>query len=363
MKRWLLVLLIALSFVTQFQLQVAVSVGESQYFTSYHQAVNHDIAFGALLPLHSRDKGGICGSPKRQEGFLWLHALQYAVEDVNRKWDARRFNASLTLTVCDTCNDEQIALEQALDLAYTYRKKLGGGDDLKPVLGVISSSQNKDASTLLGLFKVPQIIFGKDNNTPDSPGDILQSVSIGYYKARALADLVKYFTWSAVSVVYSTEHQDDFEIFLRISNIEKLCVAVKVLLSGEGTHSVSYEQTIVKLLSEPASTIVILFTDDRETKKILKSKCLGRRHALLTKYNEFSIFFLHLVRIPTAKINCPSTGTGQVFRSFRFPTQSLTTYKIAWSKIRRETDPTLLADGSLDNRWRRTISFVYYGVF
>lgn len=273
--------------IAEFWMQIVVLGSQSQYFPGYSQvpsSLNQDIAFGALLPLHFKDKNGGCGSPKHQQGFLWLHALQYAVEEVNRKWNRRSLNASLTLNVRDTCNDEQIALEQALDLANRYRKKVDiddASDDLKPVLGVISSSQNKDASTLLGLFKVPQIIFGNERNAPENPNEILQSVSVGFYKARALADLIKYFTWSAVSVVYSAANQDDFEIFLRISSIEKLCVAVTVMLSAEETNSARFERTMVKLMSEPASTVVILFTNDEETKELLQSKYVGRIHNFL----------------------------------------------------------------------------------
>ena len=274
-------LVVIASFVT-FWLQVCVLGSESQYFPSQSEVFSppkRDIAFGALLPLHFKDKLGRCGSPKRQEGFLWLNALKYAVNEVNTKWNRQLYNASLTLKVRDTCNDGQIALEQALDLANRYRKKAEissteQGNDFKPVLGVISASQNKDASTLLGLFKVPQIIIGREGTVPETSNDILQSVSVGFYKARALADLIKYYTWSAVSVIYSSNNQDDYETFLRISNIEKLCIAVTVQLSTREIDSTRFQRALEKLLSEPQSTAVILFTGDAETKELLQCKCV-----------------------------------------------------------------------------------------
>ena len=274
-------LVVITSFVT-FWLQVCVLGSESQYFSYQSEAFSppkRDIAFGALLPLHFKDKLGRCGSPKHQEGFLWLNALKYAVNDVNTKWNRQLYNASLTLKVRDTCNDGQIALEQALDLANRYRKKAEissrvQDNNFKPVLGVISASQNKDASTLLGLFRVPQIIIGREGTVPETSNDILQSVSVGFYKARALADLIKYFTWTAVSVIYSANNQDDYETFLRISNIEKLCIAVTVQLSTREIDSTRFQRALEKLLSEPQSTAVILFTGDAETKELLQCKCV-----------------------------------------------------------------------------------------
>ena len=259
-------------------------LGNNNLYFSYHSQASplrRDIAFGALLPLHVKDELERCGSAAiHQQGFLWLNALKYAVEEVNRKWSRQLNNTSLTLKVRDTCNDEQIALEQALDLANSYRRTVeisssrqdNAGGDIKQIFGVISASQNKDASTLLGLFKVPQIIFGTDGTVPQNSDDILQSVSVGFYKARAIADLIKYFTWSAVSVVYSSNCQDDYEIFLRISNIEKLCIAVTARLAAGEMDSTRFERVLAKLGTEPQSTAVILFTGDTETNELLQCK-------------------------------------------------------------------------------------------
>lgn len=277
-------LVLVTSFVT-FSSPVFVLGGKNLYFSDHSQAalsLKREIAFGALLPLHVKNELERCGSPKHQEGFLWLNALKYAVEEVNRNWNRHFYNASLTLKVRDTYNDGQITLEQALDLANRYRKTVeisssrqdNARDDIKPILGVISASKNKDASTLLGLFKVPQIIFGREETVPQNSIEILQSVSVGFYKARALADLIKSFTWGAVSVIYSTNNRDDYEIFLRISNIEKLCIAVTVQLTAGEMDSTRFERVLAKLSSEPQSTAVILFTGDAETRQLLQCKCM-----------------------------------------------------------------------------------------
>ena len=244
---------------------------------SYRSQDDKDIAFGALLPLRSKDKLGRCETPAYTEGILWLRALNYAVKEVNRRW-TKEFNASFRLTIRDTCNDEQIALEKALEFAKGYRNRDLGEtiireenateDLIKPVLGVISASRNQDASVLLSLFKVPQVIFGRGKTAVDNSKNILRSISVGFYRARALTDLVKYFSWEAVSVVYSPTHQDDFETFLRISRIENLCVALTVKLSDD------YEPVVDKLLSEPQSTVVFLFTTEEETSTLQQSKCI-----------------------------------------------------------------------------------------
>lgn len=284
MQRYLPLIQAIITSIVTFRSENCASESANQYSQVY-SSINRDVvAFGALLPLHFKDHRGICKTAGHSEGYLWLSALNYAVEDVNRKWK-RTFNASLTLKVRDTCNDGQIALEQALDFTNGYRSEADGKskrrqenitNDLTPVLGVISASHNQNASTLLSLFKVPQIIFGKGKFVVENSKDMLQSVSVGFYKARALADLVKYFTWNAVSAVYSPPYEDDFETFLRISTIENLCVAVKVYLSaGGGNSSDEFESAVDKIFSEPQSNVVILFTGEVETTALIKSKLIA----------------------------------------------------------------------------------------
>ena len=280
MQRHLTIIQAIITTIVTFRSENCASESANQQSQVYSSINKEIVAFGALLPLHFKDHLGRCKTAIHNEGFLWLNALNYAVEDVNREWK-RTVNVSLTLKVRDTCNNGQIALEQALDFANGYRNEADGKskrrqekitNDLTPVLGVISASQNQDASTLLSLFKVPQIIFRKGKSVVENSKDILQSLSVGFYKALALADLVKYFTWSAVSLVYSSPYQDDFETFLRISSIENLCVAVKVYLSADGVNSSAFESAVDKIFSEPQSTVVILFTGEAETTALIKSK-------------------------------------------------------------------------------------------
>lgn len=62
-------------------------LGSKNLYFSYHSqassSLRREIAFGALLPLHVKDELERCGSaPKHKQGFLWLNALKYAVEEV-----------------------------------------------------------------------------------------------------------------------------------------------------------------------------------------------------------------------------------------------------------------------------------------
>lgn len=253
--------------------------------TRDYASTNKIVVFGALLPLRARNHFGKCEKLKDDKATLWLSALNYAVDDVNRIWKMK-FKSTLTLKVRDTCSDEQEALEQALDFAGGFRsgststlvtqENISNSDISGPALGVISVSFHEDASTLLSLFKVPQVVFGKgETGAKKEAKNIFQSISVGFYKAKALAHLVKYFGWSAISVVYTISYKDDFESFMRISRIENLCIAVKVNLSIAGeTNYLGLESAVHKLFAEPQSTVVILFTGEEETQELLKSKLI-----------------------------------------------------------------------------------------
>ena len=99
------------------------SGNENRYYsrrTRYHASTNKIVVFGALLPLRARNHFGKCEKLKDDKATLWLSALNYAVDDVNRIWKMK-FKSTLTLKVRDTCSDEQEALEQALDFAGGFR--------------------------------------------------------------------------------------------------------------------------------------------------------------------------------------------------------------------------------------------------
>ena len=269
---------LVVSFIVHFLVSAAILFSSKSSFAFQFDgssvSVNIDVVLGALLPLHVRENQGECGASRNQDGLLWLNALKYAVNEVNKDW-TWPVNVSLNLLVRDTYKDGQIALEQALEFVnrknehrtLTHQTKARNYEyGFRPVVAVISATENKDASTLLGLFKVPEVIFTKMTKVQYSK-DSLQSLSVRFYKARALVDLITQFAWSAVSVVYSETNSNDFFTFLRISRIEKKCIAVAVRLTA-GNSSSNYERVLDELSSEPHTRVTILFTEANETKEL-----------------------------------------------------------------------------------------------
>lgn len=64
--------------------------------------------------------------------------------------------------------------------------------------------------------------------------DILYLILVSFYKVKVFVDLVKYFSWSVVLVMYLLFYKDDFEFFWRILRIENLCIVVEVVFGIVG---------------------------------------------------------------------------------------------------------------------------------
>ena len=235
-----------------------------------------DVIVGALLSIRQKDEYGSC-SKTRQESMLWIDALNFALDEINS--NERPYNISFGLEVRDTCADGEEALEQALGLIRDRKQdgvmprtpnqaKVGRMHPSRPVIGVIWDSANEDIATLFGLFKVPHVSFTRRAGSLSQYS--FNSISVEYYQALALADLVRYFAWSSISLVYSTRNYRVFSTFQQVSGVDGICVASTIEVNEKelGNFSVA----IQRLLSELQTRVVILFTTLDHTAGLLKGK-------------------------------------------------------------------------------------------
>ena len=209
--------------------------------------------------------------------FVLSISLNFALDEINS--NEHPYNISFGLEVRDTCADGEEALEQALGLIRDRKQdgvmprtpnqaKVGRMHPSRPVIGVIWDSANEDVATLFGLFKVPHVSFTRRAGSLSQYS--FNSISVEYYQALALADLVRYFAWSSISLVYSTRNYRVFSTFQQVSGVDGICVASTIEVNEKelGNFSVA----IQRLLSELQTRVVILFTTLDHTAGLLKGK-------------------------------------------------------------------------------------------
>lgn len=244
---------------------VTISSSFSDLLSESFMHIDGDVIVGALLPIREKKFGSSCKN-FNENTLVLVDSLHYAIADVNSRSDFLT-NFSLGLEIRDTCSEERVA-HQALDFVRGSKLKTKNStneDQTKPVVGVISESLNKEIVTLLQMFNVPHIGF-KEGSVLSSTKETVRfgTVSIGFYKALALVDLLKNFkSWHSVSVVYSNRLQEEFKIFDALADESNICLSLTSDLGKLGVNG-----TLKQLLTEPVSSVVLLFTMHVETIEI-----------------------------------------------------------------------------------------------
>ena len=226
--------------------------------------IDGDVIIGALLPIRGSEDGLSCHRTK-ESALVWVDSLHYAVAEINSNSNILT-NVSLGIEVRDTCSEKISAPHQALDFVRGARMRAldsnASREKVKPIIGVITESPNKEVLTLLEMFNVPHISFA-EQLAHDSLKETVSfgSVSFHFYRALALIDLIKSFkNWSSVSVVYSNRLHGGFKTFEKLAGDSEICLSLRSDLDNLGINS-----SVSQLLSEAASSVVVLFSSREQT--------------------------------------------------------------------------------------------------
>ena len=189
-----------------------------------------DILIGGLFPVHENQKSGNLHCKKSIQfarGIQRVEAMKYAIEKLNEKplgsymkpvEYPHKLGIRVGAVIKDTCGSPNYAQQQSLDFVMASLSQSVGGkytcssgnnsslDHFPAVVGASSSSVSVQVANLLGLFHVSQV-------SPASTGYSLsdkkeypfftRTVPPDKFQAAAIVDIVHYFKWSYVHLVYS----------------------------------------------------------------------------------------------------------------------------------------------------------------
>ncbi|XP_028399442.1 metabotropic glutamate receptor 3-like isoform X2 [Dendronephthya gigantea] len=245
-----------------------------------HRAVRigGNITLGGLFPIHSDDRNGKCSSINGVLGIQRLEAMIYAIKRINTEGKILP-GINLGLSAFDTCSSETTALDRTVEEFITDQRcdddenGAVGGRQVVGVVGPLYSSVSVQVAHLLRLFKMPQISY---DSTSSELSDntkyeyFLRTVPSDLLQARAIVDILKYFGWSYVSVVYSDDSYGRNGIEGLSKEMEKkdICIAVRGKIS-QPEDDEKMEKIINELLAETHARVVVVFCSKKETIKSL----------------------------------------------------------------------------------------------
>ncbi|XP_035705596.1 metabotropic glutamate receptor 3 isoform X2 [Folsomia candida] len=256
-----------------------------------------DFILGALFPIHRRGSGNdVCGEIQLEDGVQLLEALLFTVDNINKNnailpgirlgvLGQHRSDILRTRTL-DTCDSGFIAMERSLDFVKgfishynEYHEREFHCDNGSPakfmsgqfdrVIGVIggqSSSVSIHVAGLLRLFKIPQISY---MSTSPQLSDrerfpyFFRTVPSDVNEAAAIIDILRYFNWTYVAVVYSDSEYGVhcYEALRDFAANDSICFTTPQRVIRYQYQDSDYDQIIRTVVNKQNIRVIILILE------------------------------------------------------------------------------------------------------
>ncbi|KAL1237470.1 Metabotropic glutamate receptor 5 [Trichinella pseudospiralis] len=260
-----------------------------------------DVEIGALFPIHRKIAGTErCGEIWEQYGIQRTEIALKTVDAINDD-NALLANLKLGISVRDDCWTERIAMEQTIIMV---RDAVGGpnahskqqrccccpedkhcqandGDDptsnLVAVIGPGSSDVSIAVQNLLQVFHIPQVGYSATTKALSDKTEFkyyMRMVPSDSWQAKAIVDIVKYFHWSYVAVVYTDGNYGEKgfeELQKNFDKEDNLCIGVAEKIKSLAPAA-DYDALIRLLMTHrPQITVAICFCEGDTIKRIFQA--------------------------------------------------------------------------------------------
>ncbi|KFD58623.1 hypothetical protein M513_00316 [Trichuris suis] len=260
-----------------------------------------DIQIGVLFPIHRKIAGTErCGKIWEQYGIQRTEIAMQTVDAINNDRTILP-NVQLGISIRDDCWTERIAMEQTIEL---IRDVVGGRSlhkvsycpagsrqresdqeqtnlpemsNIVAVIGPGSSDVSIAVQNLLQVFHIPQVGYSATTKTLSDKTEFkyyMRVVPSDSWQAKAMVDIVRYFNWSYVAVIYTDGNYGEkgFEELQRnFEEEEALCIGVSEKIKSLAPPE-EYDRLIDSLMSyRPKITVAICFCEGDTIKKIFEA--------------------------------------------------------------------------------------------
>lgn len=248
-----------------------IVVTESPVYRSPNvSADGQTLLLGGLFPIHqAEDAQPPCGS--LQPFYVQtVEAMAFAIQTINED-PTLLPSVTLAFDIRDTCQTVNYALQQSVDYIQFNTGMCSSAEALLGTTGIVGPFQStisEATANLYGLFQLPQISYGSSAPLLSDQSRyrfFFRTIPSDLFQARALADLVRRFGWSYITVLHSDDlygvgGMEAFMMELRRNNTDgRNCIA-RPIIQLEDTPQ-SYNQALDIMGREWISnaSVVLLF--------------------------------------------------------------------------------------------------------
>ena len=243
-----------------------------------------DFVLGGLFPIHSDKGGGRCGAVREERGLERMEAMLFAIDMINNDSNLLK-GLSLGYDIRDTCNSENIGLDESIDLIITGSQldiescqsaaMMGtnrtDGMFVQPsptvgIVGAASSQVSVPVASLARLFQTPQVSYASSSailSNRDRYGFFYRTIPPDNLQARAMIDILLHFRWTFVSTIYSRNPYGEPGIaeFENLANKDGICIDLNEGIEEDYSDR-QYDELTDKLIASKANVVVIFASQD-----------------------------------------------------------------------------------------------------
>ena len=243
--------------------ETSEEISYASFLSGFRNITDKDFIIGGLFPVGDCTDSG-------QKDLELLEAMLFAIDQINNDMSLLP-NLTIGYDVRDSCNDEIVGLNEALDFSYQY----GGiiSTQAPEILGIVGpayTAVTHSVATLLSLeiIQIPLISYASSDaalSNKDLYEYLLRTIPSDSLQANAMVDLVSYFGWEYVSVIFNDNDYGESASNAFIDGVMEhdICIDVKIgmpLLEESGANEAVKEA--VKILMKSTASVVVAFTDN-----------------------------------------------------------------------------------------------------
>lgn len=249
-----------------------------------------DFVLGGLFPIHAAvEGGGACGEVRLERGLERMEAMLFAIDTINS--DSTLLpNLTLGFDIRDTCNSENIGLDETVDLVITSSQldiqSCQSGMDVtgqnetdffmdaptSGIVGAASSRVSVPIASLVRLFTTPQVSYASSSailSNRDRYEFFYRTIPPDNLQARAMIDVMLRFNWTYVSNIYSRNPYGEPGIteFQNLARENGICIDLDEGI--EDNFTPEQFAGLAEKLKNSEANVVILFTSQDNAEQLL----------------------------------------------------------------------------------------------
>ncbi|XP_033108472.1 metabotropic glutamate receptor 7-like [Anneissia japonica] len=245
---------------------------------------NGDVIIGVLADVHQQDEDGQCTELQDLGVLHRLEAIVYSIDKINSQFDILP-NITIGFEIYDTCSEQTTSLSQAMRFVppTNFRSELctstsqTNTSDVVSVIGTEWSATAMSAAMMYGIIHLPMVsYFATSDDLTDTNRFpyFLRVVPPDRFQVQAIVDLLLYFEWRYISVLYSDDTYGRNAIKNLIKEISQnpdgtICIANNIEISDNAVLPGDFENVIHTLKFNDNSKVLILILREDQANGML----------------------------------------------------------------------------------------------